>query len=116
MTMNRIISSGKAWHLLPSVLLLSASLACTGVQAASLLPAGSQPSETTQAIRIVDVLPLNSTTVEIIFSNQQRMTLDFYGNNIFRLFQDPKGGILRDPVAHPEAQILVDQPRQAARP
>ena len=64
----------------------------------------------------MDILPLNSTTVEVIFSNQQRLTLDFYGNHIFRLFQDPMGGILRDPVAEPEAKILVDQPRRAVGP
>ncbi len=73
-------------------------------------------TEATQDIRIVDILPLNSTTVEVIFSNQQRLTLDFYGNHIFRLFQDPMGGILRDPVAEPEAKILVDQPRRAVGP
>lgn len=40
------------------------------------------------------------------------MTLDFYGESIFRLFQDNAGGILRDPQAEPEARILVPQPRQ----
>ena len=98
--MNRTISSGKAWRVLPPALLLSASLVCGGVQAVSATTAGSV-TEATQDIRIVDILPLNSTTVEVIFSNQQRLTLDFYGNHIFRLFQDPMGGILRDPVAGP---------------
>ena len=40
------------------------------------------------------------------------MFLDFYGQNICRLFQDPNGGIVRDPQAKPEAQILVAQPRR----
>ena len=40
------------------------------------------------------------------------MTLDFYGENIFRMFQDNQGGIVRDPQASPEAQILVDRPRK----
>ena len=40
------------------------------------------------------------------------MTFDFYGPNIFRMFQDNQGGIIRDPEAQPEAQILVDQPRK----
>ena len=40
------------------------------------------------------------------------MTLDFYGDNIFRMFQDNNGGILRDPEAKPEAKILVSQPRK----
>ena len=113
--MNRITGSGKTWRLLPSAMLLSASLVCGSVYAVSATPAEST-TEATQSIRIVDVVLLNPTTVEIIYSNQQRLTLDFYGNNIFRLFHDPKGGILRDPVAHPEAQILVDQPRKTVSP
>lgn len=40
------------------------------------------------------------------------MTFDFYGDNIFRMFQDTNGGILRDPEAKPEARILVDNPRR----
>jgi hypothetical protein len=61
---------------------------------------------------IKNVSTLNPTTVELELSNQQRITLDFYGTNIVRIFQDPKGGILRDPVASPPAQILVDSPRR----
>lgn len=34
----------------------------------------------------------------------------FYGPNIVRLFCDPAGGTIHDPVAKPEAKILVDQP------
>lgn len=63
--------------------------------------------------KIIKVQQINPTTVELIDSNNQRTTIDFYGNNIFRLFEDPKGGILRDPEAKPEAQILVDNPRRA---
>ena len=61
---------------------------------------------------IVGAKKINPTTVEILFPNSQRMTLDFYGENIFRVFQDNSGGIIRDPEAKPEAQILVDQPRR----
>ncbi|SEG61966.1 TIM-barrel domain-containing protein [Sphingobacterium lactis] len=74
-------------------------------------PAMSQQRDTSA---VVAVAQINPTTVEILFQNQQRLVLDFYGKNIFRLFQDPKGGILRDPEAKPEAQILVDQPRREA--
>ena len=65
-----------------------------------------------QETLIVDVVKINPTTVDILFSNHQRMTLDFYGENIFRVFQDNSGGMLRDPKAKPEAKILVDQPRR----
>ncbi|WP_433863708.1 TIM-barrel domain-containing protein [Sphingobacterium thalpophilum] len=60
---------------------------------------------------IIAVQQINPTTVEIVFENNQRLTLDFYGNHIFRMFQDVHGGIIRDPEAKPQAKILVDQPR-----
>lgn len=63
-------------------------------------------------ITISSASVLNPSVVEVVFSNQQRMTLDFYGENIFRMFQDNQGGIVRDPQASPEAQILVDRPRK----
>lgn len=65
------------------------------------------------SVRVVGINPLNPTTVEVLFSDSQRMTLDFYGENVFRMFQDNGGGILRDPQAEPEARILVDTPRKA---
>ena len=76
-----------------------------------------QPSELTsvevRAITpIVCAQQINPTTVDLVFSNGKRMTFDFYGPNIFRMFQDNQGGIIRDPEAHPEAQILVNQPRK----
>ena len=61
--------------------------------------------------KIIGVRQINPTTVEILFSNNQRLAMDFYGDNIFRLFQDNSGGIIRDPEATPEARILVDNPR-----
>lgn len=76
-----------------------------------------QPSELTsvevRAITpIVCAQQINPTTVDLVFSNGKRMTFDFYGPNIFRMFQDNQGGIIRDPEAHPEAQILVNHPRK----
>lgn len=69
-------------------------------------------ADTQPAMTICSASVLNPTAVEIILSNQQRMTLDFYGENIFRMFQDNKGGIVRDPKAIPEAKILVNHPRR----
>ena len=76
-----------------------------------------QPSEpisvvTTEVTPVVSTQRINPTTVDLVFRNGQRMTFDFYGPNIFRMFQDNQGGIIRDPEAQPEAQILVDQPRK----
>lgn len=68
-----------------------------------------QASETSGILRAEKV---NPTTVDVLFTNNQRITIDFYGENIFRIFQDNSGGIIRDPEAKPEARILVDQPRR----
>lgn len=40
------------------------------------------------------------------------MSIDFYGENIFRFFKDNSGGIIRKPEAKPDADILVDSPRE----
>ena len=53
----------------------------------------------------------NPYAVEVYFDDNTHFTLDFYGENIFRLFQDNKGGIIRNPKAEPEAEILVRNPR-----
>ncbi|QNN43816.1 TIM-barrel domain-containing protein [Pedobacter roseus] len=65
-----------------------------------------------KSIKVTDVKKINSTTVELLLTDDQRLTLDFYGDNIFRLFQDPTGGFIRDPEAKPEAKILVENPRR----
>ena len=64
-----------------------------------------------QTMSIQSIRQLNPTTIEIWYANNQHATIDFYGENIFRVFQDNAGGIIRDPKAMPEAQILVDNPR-----
>ena len=68
--------------------------------------------QASEASGILRVEKVNPTTVDVVFVNNQRMTIDFYAENIFRVFQDNSGGIIRDPEATPEAQILVDQPRR----
>ena len=67
-----------------------------------------------QKIEIKSATKINPTTVEVRFAEGESMMLDFYGKNIFRVFQDNNGGIIRDPEAKPEAQILVDEPRRDA--
>ena len=64
---------------------------------------------------IAQAVKINPTTVELNLSNKERVTIDFYGENIFRLFRDNSGGILRDPVATPEAKILVNNPRREVK-
>jgi alpha-glucosidase (family GH31 glycosyl hydrolase) len=62
--------------------------------------------------RVTEAKIINPTTVEVLYDNNQRLTIDFYGENIFRMFQDNNGGIIRNPEAKPEAQILVNNPRK----
>ena len=55
---------------------------------------------------------MNGTVVEVYMADSTCRVFDFYGDDIVRVFQDPQGGEMRDPVASPEAQILVDNPRR----
>ncbi|MFC3560685.1 TIM-barrel domain-containing protein [Pedobacter jamesrossensis] len=66
-----------------------------------------------ETVKIVSAKKINSTTIEVLYANNEKLIFDFYGDNIFRLFQDNAGGILRDPIAKPAAKILVDNPRKA---
>ncbi|MBC9794459.1 TIM-barrel domain-containing protein [Sinomicrobium weinanense] len=61
---------------------------------------------------IVGIKKINATTVEITFSDRHKMLFDFYGDHIFRLFQDNSGKGMRSPEAKPEAEILVGNPRK----
>jgi len=54
---------------------------------------------------------INPSTAEVTLPSGLMLTVDFYGDNIFRLFADPKGGIVRNPVATPPADILVPDAR-----
>ena len=62
--------------------------------------------------KVLSAKKINTTTIELLLSDNQRLTLDFYGDHIFRLFEDPTGGFIRDPEAKPEAKILVENPRR----
>ena len=50
-------------------------------------------------VPVTGIRQINPTTVEVQYGNGQMLMLDFYGKNIFRMFHDPNGGIIRDPRA-----------------
>lgn len=52
-------------------------------------PASSSADGDSQAI--VSARMINPAAAEIVFADSTRMTLDFYGDNIFRMFMDIKG-------------------------
>ncbi|HEU0227122.1 MAG TPA: alpha-xylosidase, partial [Arachidicoccus soli] len=62
--------------------------------------------------KINRVEQINPTTIQLIFTDNQRLTIDFYGENIFRAFEDTSGGIIRKPESTPAANILVENPRR----
>lgn len=66
-----------------------------------------------QAVQVTEARKINPTTVEVVYADGRQLTLDFYGENIVRLFRDDAGGILRDPQATPPAQILTASARRA---
>ena len=78
--------------------------------AISTIPIGAQNDK---VAKIIKAEKINPTTVELVEEGGKRITLDFYGENIFRYFKDSNGGILKDPEAKPEAQILVNNPRKS---
>ena len=61
---------------------------------------------------VKEVRKLNRQAVEVVYNDGKTMTIDFYGPNIFRLFRDDRGGIVRKPEATPPADILVSDARQ----
>ena len=90
-------------------ILLSAALLAGGMNTQVLA------SNDGQQVAVVAVEQINPTTVELCLGDGQRVTLDFYGENIFRMFRDANGGIVRDPQpmkGYPDAQILVNNPRK----
>ena len=64
------------------------------------------------AVGVTGVAQINPTTVEVSLANGKRLAVDFYGDNIFRVFRDDNGGIIRNPSAQPPADILVKNPRR----
>ena len=68
---------------------------------------------TVQLPTITGAKKINPTTISVKLSDSNVMAFDFYGDNIFRLFQDTTGGVIRKPEAKPEATIMVEQPREA---
>ena len=62
--------------------------------------------------QVKEVRQLNKTAVEVVGVDGHVTTIDFYGPNIFRLFRDDQGGIVRNPEATPPAEILVRDARR----
>ena len=85
-------------------------LAAMIIAGAPMQAAASNDGE--QKATVESVVKVNQTSVELRLANNQKVLIDFYNDNIFRMFQDNSGGPVRDPKANPEAKILVENPRK----
>lgn len=90
---------------LPSTFFLASSVA---IALAAPLFSAEQPSTepATEATKTQE----NAFAVDL--PEGKKLWIDFYGENIIRLFRDDAGGKIRNPEAEPPAQILVNQPRR----
>lgn len=90
------------------MLLILAAAAVSGFSA----PAASAGQAGAAEESVKEARRLNPTSAELILSDGHCMTVDFYAPDIFRLFRDDNGGIVRNPEAEPNADILVQNPRK----
>ncbi len=92
------------------------AIAAMTAETAAAPPAAVTATETraeNSTVTVTGVSRLNPTTVELSLSNGKRIAVDFYSDNIFRIFRDDNGGIIRNPQANPPADILVKNPRRS---
>ena len=107
--MISIPNSNKFTPLATSIGILLCPLA---VSAATTKAPISQKETATQQVSIISAKQVSPTRIDLNLSENHKMSVDFYGSDIFRLFRDDNGGDIRPPKADPPAQILVDHPRK----
>lgn len=110
LTMTKIVGQTKPKSV--ALLALAFPLLIGSLSVSAITPANLVKQQPAQKTQVVSARQLNPTTIELLLADQQRLTFDFYGESIFRLFQDNNDGFLRDPEAKPEAKILVENPRR----
>jgi alpha-glucosidase (family GH31 glycosyl hydrolase) len=64
------------------------------------------------ALAVTSAVKTNTTTVDVLLNNKYHLLLNFYNENIFRVYFDSSNAKPHDPVAKPSAQILVNNPRR----
>ena len=91
-----------------ATLIMPMTLCVTMVKAATTSSAATMQNTNSEKVKIMRI---NPTTVELIFPINRRVAIDFYGNNIFRIFESHNDEVMKDPEAKPMARILTDNPR-----
>ncbi len=92
----------------------------------SLMPIADMQAQTIQkekmvrpsvqpVLQIISAKKITPTVIELLLSHNQKRLIDFYGDHIFRFFQDNSGTGFKDPEAKPEARILVENPRSTLK-
>lgn len=61
---------------------------------------------------ITSVKTESPTMIDVLVNSRYHLYLDFYADNIIRIFMDKNGSRPHDPAAMPPAKILVDNPRK----
>ena len=102
------MTSLKENYLLPKILMFAMAL----LSFFSKATAQSNQTKTALSYKIKTIEQINPSTVQLTFTDNHRLSIDFYGQNIFRVFEDTSGGIIRDPESKPAANILVKNPRR----
>lgn len=75
-------------------------------------PVKPQAQIQTPAPKVLKATKTGPTTVDLLLDSLQLIHIEFYGDNIFRVFQDRQGATPHDPEATPPAKILVEQPKK----
>lgn len=87
--MNNVIGNSTIRKVFLIAFLLPLMLSSFPVQAAQKTENVGEVSQPNPAI--VGAQKINPTTVEVLLSGNRMITFDFYGDNIFRMFQDNTG-------------------------
>jgi len=106
---SSISGSTILWRLAIPLLMIFC-MSVSAMQKANAVQGPAQPDQ-----KILSARKISPTMIEVLLSGNQRLILDFYGENIFRFFRDNSGGIIRDPEAKPSARILAEHPRKAVQ-
>jgi len=97
---------------------LTQFVACLGLCLSSMVAsaaekkATTEQKETVENVSIISAKKVSPTRIDLMLSENRKMSLDFYGPDIVRVFRDDQGGEMRIPQAKPQAQILVEHPRK----
>ena len=95
--MSNIYKKLSVGNLMAMAVILPMVANTTNTASSPLLPSAPDAQKAAQAVKAGDVqiLRINPTLVEIV------VAVDFYGESVFRIFEDHNDGVMRAPEAKP---------------